>query len=115
MMRFISILVLAATMALALNAPGIAGVWKGSTETQGGAMEATITIESGSGVAGFVAMTMAEGKIQNGKLEGDKITFEIETSYGKVAFAGTVAGDEMKLTMTGPSGNQYPLPCKRQK
>ncbi len=34
---------------------------------------------------------------------------------GKVTFAGTIAGDEMKLNVTGTQGDKYALICKRQK
>jgi hypothetical protein len=62
-----------------------------------------------------VTIAEMEGKIENGKLDGDKISFEVNIGPGKLAFEGTVAGDEMKLTVTGTSGNKYPLVCKRQK
>ena len=114
-MRMFLIAALAATLAFGLNAADVAGVWKGSVETQMGTMGITLTLQAGSGVAGDLASDMVEGKIVNGKLDGDKISFQVESGYGTLAFEGTVAGDEMKLTMTGTSGNKYPLICKRQK
>jgi hypothetical protein len=32
-----------------------------------------------------------------------------------VGFEGTVAGEEMKLNVTGTQGDKYALICKRQK
>lgn len=113
-MRFALTMALATIMAFTLNAADVSGVWKGTMETQMGPMVTTITIQAGSGVEGDVKTDMVEGKIQNGKLDGDKISFEIDTEYGKLAYEGTVAGDEMKLTVAAPSGNTYPMVCKRQ-
>ena len=114
-MRSFLIVALAAILALSLSAADVAGVWKGSIETQMGTLGITLTLQAGPGLAGDFKSDMAEGKIENGKVDGDKISFQVDTSYGKLGFEGTVAGDEMKLTMTGTSGNQYTLICKRQK
>ena len=114
-MRLVFTLVLVAMMAFTLNAAEIAGVWIGTVDTQMGAMELTITIQAGSGVEGNLKSNMVEGKIVNGKLDGDDISFQVDSSYGMLGFEGTVAGDEMKLTMTGTTGNEYQLNCKRQK
>ena len=114
-MRLIMTLALVAVMAYALNAADITGVWKGTMDTQMGAMETTITIQAGSGVAGSVKIGEIEGKIENGKRDGDKISFEINIEHGKLTYEGTVAGDEMKLTVIGTTGNKYPMTCKRQK
>lgn len=114
-MRWILIPALAAMAVLTLNAADIAGKWKGTVETQMGSMEITFTFQAGSGVAGELASDMVSGKITGGKLDGDSISFQVDTTYGALGFEGTVAGDAMKLTMTGTSGNRYPLDCKRQK
>jgi hypothetical protein len=115
-MRTILTLALVASMALTLTAAvNIAGTWKGSIDTQMGALDMAITFQEGAGVAGSIETNMVSGKIENGKLEGDQISFEMSTEMGKLAFEGTVADDEMKLTMTGPSGNKYPFTAKRQK
>lgn len=110
-------LVLCCSLAAFAQAPKVevAGIWKGSFDTQMGAMETTITVKAGPGVAGTVKIGEMEGNIENGKLDGDKISFDINIGPGKLAFEGTVAGDEMKLTVTGTTGNKYTLTCKRQK
>jgi hypothetical protein len=114
-MRTILTLALTALVTLTAAAADIAGTWKGSIDTQMGTMEIAITIQEGSGVAGTISTGMMDGKIENGKLEGDHISFEMNSEMGKLTFDGTVAGDEMKLTMVGPSGNKYALNVKRQK
>lgn len=115
-MRSITMLALAALLTLSQAAAvNIAGTWKGTVDTQMGAMEFTIVFQEGSGVAGTIETSMVSGKIENGKRDGDHISFELNSEMGKLTFDGTVAGDEMKLTMVGPSGNKYALNMKRQK
>jgi len=114
-MRWILMVALTAMAALTLSAADIAGAWKGTVETQMGSMDLTLTFQGGAGVAGELTSDMVSGKISNGTLDGDRISFQVDTSYGALGFEGTVAGDQMKLTMTGTSGNKYPLTCKRQK
>ena len=114
-MRTILTLTLSALMTLTTTAANIAGTWKGPIDTQMGTMEIVITIQEGSGVAGTIQTGMVDGKIENGKLDGDQISFEMNSEMGKLTFDGTVAGDEMKLTMVGPSGNKYALNARRQK
>lgn len=114
-MRLFYIMALAAMMTLTLTAADVAGTWKGTMETPMGPMESTITFQAGAQVAGTVKTEFFEGKIENGKLDGDKISFEINIEFGKLAYEGTVAGDELKLNVTGPDGGKIPLNCKRQK
>jgi hypothetical protein len=114
-MRLFLILALTAVALFGLNAADIAGSWKGSMETQMGATDVTITFQPGATLAGKVKAGEYEGPIENARLDGDKISFEATIEPGKLGFEGTVAGDEMKLNMTGTQGNKYTLVCKRQK
>jgi hypothetical protein len=56
-----------------------------------------------------------QGKIEKGKLDGDTTSFEINIERGKISYEGTVAGDEMKLNVTGTTGSRMTLVAKRQK
>ncbi len=114
-MRLCLTVAIAAMMILTLAAAAVAGTWKGSMETQVGPVEATITIQAGAELAGTVKLAEFEGKIEKAKLEGDKISFEINIQHGTISFAGTVSGDEMKLNVTGTTGNKMTLIAKRQK
>ncbi len=114
-MRLITTFALAVFLAVTLSAADIAGTWRGTVETQMGAVELTFNIQEGPGVNGDLKSEMVEGKLVNGKLEGSNISFQVESNYGTLGFEGTVSGDEMKLTMTGTTGNKYPLVLKRQK
>ena len=114
-MRLFLIAGILATMALSLTAAGLAGTWKGSMETQMGTTGVTITITSGTGLAGRVTLDQFEGTIENAKVDGDKVSFVVNIEPGTIGFEGTAAGDEMKLNVTGTQGNKYSLVCKRQK
>src|SRR5215831_6986346 len=106
-MRLLLIMAIAAMMTFTLNAADLAGTWKGPIETQMGTMDVTITIQRGASLAGQVNAGQYEGAIENGKVDGDKISFEANIDPGKLAFEGTVTGDEMKLNMTGTQGTRY--------
>jgi hypothetical protein len=114
-MRILWAAVIAAVLTFSLSAADVAGAWKGTMETPMGPMETTITLQAGSELSGSVKTDFFESKIEKAKLDGDKIAFEINMDFGKLGYEGTVAGDEMKLTVTGPDGGKIPLTCKRQK
>jgi hypothetical protein len=58
-------------------------------------------------VAALMTLTTTAANIA-GTWKGsiDHISFEMNSEMGKLTFDGTVAGDEMKLTMVGPSGRR---------
>ena len=93
----------------------LAGTWKGTMETQMGPVENIITIEAGEPFAGSVKAGEFEARIEKAKREGNGISFQITIQYGTVAYEGTVSGDEMKLIVTGTTGNKMALIAKRQK
>jgi hypothetical protein len=101
--------------AFSLIAADVSGTWKGTMETQMGATEITITIKPGTPLTGTLSAGEYQGSIENGKLEGDKISFESSIGPGKLALEGAVAGDQMTLNVTGTQGDKYKLNCKRQK
>jgi hypothetical protein len=93
----------------------VVGVWKGSMETQMGPVENTITIESAAPLAGTIKVAEYEGKIEKGTLDGEKISFQLTVQYGTVSYEGVVKGDEMRLNVTGTTGNKMTLVAKREK
>jgi len=113
-MRLLLIIAITAMATFSLIAADLAGTWKGSMETQIGETAVIITIEPGAALAGKVKAGEYEAPIENAKVAGDKISFEITIEHGKVTYDGTVAGNEMKLNVTGTQGNKYTLTCKRQ-
>jgi len=114
-MKLLLIIAIAAMLASSLIAADLAGTWKGSMETQMGPTDVIITIQPGAALAGKVQAGEYEGAIENARLAGEKISFVTNIGPGTVTFDGTVAGDEMKLDVTGTQGNKYKLVCKRQK
>ncbi len=114
-MRLFYVMALAAMMTLSLAAADVTGAWKGTMETPMGPMESTITLQAGAELTGAIKTDFFESKIEKAKLDGDKISFEINIEFGRIAYEGTVSGDEMKLNVTGPDGGKIPLNCKRQK
>ena len=112
-MRKAVILILFA--ALAAFAADVAGTWKGSMETPMGTTETSATLKvDGKTVTGTMNFMGSDQKIQNGKLDGDKISFEVPTEMVTIAYKGTVSGDEMKLTMA-VMDQEMPLVLKRVK
>ena len=103
-------------LAVAAFAADVAGTWKGTMETPMGPMENTIVLAAdGAAVTGTVKTDFFEAKVENGKLDGDKVSFELNIEFGKLVYEGTVAGDELKFNVTGPDGGKIPLHAKRQK
>jgi hypothetical protein len=114
-MRVLLTVATAAMLAFGLIAADLAGTWKGTMETQMGATEVTIAFQPGATLAGNVQAGEYEGPIENAKLSGEKVSFVARMGPGTVAFEGTLAGDEMKLDVTGTQGDKYKLICRRQK
>ena len=112
-MRKVFVLFLMAVMALV--AADVSGAWKGTLETPMGAMELTANLKvDGGAVTGTINFMDNPLKIENGKLDGDKISFTVNPEFGTMTYKGTVSGDEMKLTLT-VMDNDVPLTLKRAK
>ena len=115
-MRFAFVLTVALALAVVAFAADIAGTWKGTMETPMGPMENTLVLAAdGASLTGSVKTDFFEAKVEKGKLDGDKVSFEINIDFGKLVYEGTVAGDDLKLNVTGPDGGKIPLNAKRQK
>jgi hypothetical protein len=115
-MRFAFVLIAVFALAAVAFAADIAGTWKGTMETPMGPMENTIVLQAdGASLTGSVKTDMFEAKVENGKLDGDKVSFEINIEFGKLVYEGTLAEDDLKLNVTAPDGGKIPLNAKRQK
>jgi hypothetical protein len=115
---------LLAAFSLAAFAADVTGSWKASMDTPNGSMDMTFVLKAdGNVVTGAVQSQMGEMKIDDGKLDGDKISFSISPGdFGKLTYTGTIKGDEMTLTMGFPGGGpggdmpaMPPLVAKRAK
>jgi hypothetical protein len=107
------VLLLTAVAALAVD---VTGTWKGSMDTPNGALEVSLNLKAdGNALTGAVTVMGSETKIEKGKLDGDKISFEVNPeNFGTVAYAGTVNGDSMNLKVK-VMDNEMPLVLKRAK
>jgi len=80
-----------------------------------GSMPLVLTVKAdGNVLGGTINFMDGDTKIDKGKLDGDKVSFEVNMQFGTMAYAGTVSGDEMKLSLD-VMGNQTPLVLKRAK
>lgn len=82
-----------------------AGTWKATMQGPNGAQESTFVLKSEGGkVTGSITAMMGTVQITDGKLDGDKISFSISTDFGVMKYSGTIAGDDMKLTLSAGDG-----------
>lgn len=93
---------------LVLAAPAFAadvdGKWTGSIDTPNGAVTVGFTFKAdGSTLTG--STTSPDGgavPIKNGKIDGNKISFDVDLDFGGMAFTlsytGVVSPDQIKLT-----------------
>src|SRR6266700_1045661 len=95
-------------------AADISGTWKATAEGPNGSMERTFVFKvDGSKVTGETTSTMmGKSVINDGKVEGDTVTFTITGKFGdnevKLNYKGKVAGNEIHFTseMAGGDGGQ---------
>ena len=86
-------------LAVAAAAADVAGTWKAEFTSPDGAQRVntfTFKVEGGK-LTGTVAGSQDETPIQNGKLNGDEISFSAERPFGKFTYNGKVGGGEIKF------------------
>lgn len=102
----------------ALGAEEAAGTWKATLETPNGAQENTFVLKVDAGrITGTVSGGMlGTVQISEGKVDGDKISFSINSDFGVIRYSGTIKGDDMKLTLVAGDGQfTLDLSAKRSK
>jgi len=116
------LILLLAVFSMAAFAADVTGSWKASIDTPNGAMELTYVLKAdGTTVTGSVQSQMGELKIDEGKIDGDKISFSCTIeNMGKMTYSGTVKDDEMTLKFSfanAPDGmpDMPPIVAKRVK
>jgi hypothetical protein len=116
-MRTALVLALAVLFPAAVTAADVSGTWLGGMDSPYGLIDTTITLNlAESALSGTVATQFFQSKIENAKIDGDRISFEINTEYGKIVYAGTIADDEIKFDVTGgPDNSQMKLTVKKPK
>jgi hypothetical protein len=98
MKKLISLLALG----VAMFGADITGKWTGKIETPNGSRDVNMTFKAdGATLTGSVSGRNGDTPIENGKIDGDNISFTVTRSFNgnefKTNYKGTVAGDTIKL------------------
>ncbi len=124
-----AVVVLGMALATAVAAD-VTGKWTSEREGRGGETMTTTYVfkAEGTTLTGTVSSPMGgENPIEDGKIDGDNISFTQKMSFGEnemtFKYKGTVAGDEIKLTLEieggmggpggGPGGKAIEMTLKR--
>jgi hypothetical protein len=115
--RFFMIVAFAA----AAFAADVDGKWKATYESPDGQKrDSTFDFKAdGSTLNGTVSSARGETKIQDGKVEGDNITFNVVRNFNgqdfKIGYKGKLAGDEIKMTVSFGQDRTFDMVAKREK
>jgi hypothetical protein len=106
------LLILFALFAIAASAADVSGNWKGTAEGPQGTLERTFTFkQDGTKLTGETTSQMiGKSTINDGKVEGDAISFSINATFQgnemKLTYKGKIAGDTIKLSSEFGGGGQ---------
>jgi hypothetical protein len=112
---------LAAVVAVSAFAADVNGKWKAKFETPNGqTIESLFDLKAeGANLTGTVSGRSGETKIQDGKVEGDNITFNVTRNFNgqdvKIAYKGKVEADEIKMTISFGEDRTFDMVAKREK
>ncbi len=92
----------AGLLCVAVAAADISGKWKAEFSTPDGTQRVnTFNFKMDGGkLSGTVSGTQDETPIQDGKVNGDEISFTAERPFGKFVYNGKVSGSEIKFKVT---------------
>jgi len=115
----LSAALLVAFCALSAFASNVTGKWTAEDKDPDG-NPSTITFvfkQEGAKLTGTVAIPAETANIDNGKVDGDKVSFVAVFSFGAISSAGTVHGDEIALTVKSddPNFTTHEITLKRSK
>jgi hypothetical protein len=102
-------------LAIACAAADLAGKWTGEIPGRQAATGTFVFTIEGDKLTGTLTTPQGEVPLQDGKVTGDKISFSTAGGNAKILFAGTVAGDEIKMTRTREGGQSREFTLKRAK
>jgi len=111
MKKLISLCALFAFTTIMALAADVTGTWKGEANPNGKGQPPNFTFkQDGSSLTGSTQMRGNSVDISNGKVDGDKISFEVtfEGQNGKMTtkYSGTVSGTTMKLSAESARGTR---------
>jgi hypothetical protein len=119
MRHFVPVLLMAA-FAISSFAADINGKWKAVFETPNGQQESIFDLKAdGSTLNGTISGRRGEAKIQDGKIDGNNVTFNVVRNFNgqdfKIDYKGKIEGDELKLTVTFGGDRTFDMVAKREK
>jgi len=110
MKKLISLCALFALTTVMALAADVTGTWKGEANPNGKGGPPTFTLkQAGSALTGTTTGRGGEVEISNGKVDGDKVYFEVTRDMGEKGkvtnkYTGTVSGSSMKLSVESARG-----------
>lgn len=92
----------ALTLAATMFAADITGKWTGKIETPNGSRDVNIAFKAaGATLTGTVSGRNGDTPIENGKIDGDNISFTVTRKFNdqemKTNYTGKIEGDSIKL------------------
>ena len=99
-MRTLGLLCLACLLAAPALAQSVDGIWEGEVEGRNGMQTVTFNLKAdGSTLTGKVSTRRGDVDIEDGKIEGDQISFKTTLSFGgntaTIVYTGKVSGNEI--------------------
>lgn len=95
--------VLAAAVAMAA---GLDGRWEGSMSTPNGDFQIAFNFKvDGNKLTGNVESPNGEIPIEDGKVDGNKLSFKTHFNDSEINHEGTLTGDSIDLKIQGPWGD----------
>jgi len=100
-----TVILWAAAAALAVPANPVDGKWQGTVSGPNGDMTLNFTFKAdGTKLTGSVSTPNGEMPISDGKIDGDKLSFNTKFDDNVIEHEGTVSGDTIQLKAKGPWG-----------
>lgn len=118
---YASILALLFGMISVIAAADATGKWVAETQGRNGnTMKITFNLKAeGATLTGTVSGRNGETPIENGKVDGDTISFEVTRQMGGNSFTmkytGKVSDDKLNLTWSTPNGDTREVSATREK
>ncbi|HVO96726.1 MAG TPA: hypothetical protein VMT15_01600 [Bryobacteraceae bacterium] len=111
MKKLISLCTLFALTTVMALAADVTGTWKGEANPNGKGGPPTFTFkQDGAKLTGTTSGRGGDIEISNGKIDGDKVYFEVTRQMGDntvtTKYSGTVSGSTMKLTAESARGSR---------
>jgi hypothetical protein len=95
----------AAAVALAAAPNPVDGHWQGTVSGPNGDFTLNFTFKAdGTKLTGTVETPNGEQAISDGKIEGDKLSFNTKFQDDVIEHQGTISGDTIQLKVKGPWG-----------